>query len=245
MQHIFQGWRHKEIIAVLFIGVVSIVLWRVPMLGILFYPFQLFNTFIHELSHGLAAILTGGQFVQFAVNPDLSGVAWSAGGIRWVVTSAGYVGAALFGGFLTILSARGAPANTVLVFLGIGLGILCLIFVRNLFGIVSGLILATLLVLAGKYLRPLWADGLLLVLAVQAMLNAIDSLMDLFWLSTRSSTMTDALIMQEQTGIPAVIWALVWGALSLGILAGSLTLAYRNDPNALRPQPVSMGSQSR
>lgn len=227
----FQGWRHREILVVLGLGIISVVLWRIPLLGWLFYPFRLFNTFIHELGHGLAAIATGGAFQRFAVNPDLSGVAWSAGGIRWVVTSAGYVGSALFGGILTLLSAWNVPARSVLFWLGVVLGVLCLMFVRNLFGIATGLLLAAGLILAGQRLSAAWADGLLLFLAVQAMLNALDSLLDLVWISSSfGHAVTDARIMASATGIPAIFWALVWTMLSAGILVGTLLLAYRRTP---------------
>jgi hypothetical protein len=44
-----------------------------------------------------SAVITGGAFRRFEINPDLSGVAFSAGGVAWIISSAGYVGSALFG----------------------------------------------------------------------------------------------------------------------------------------------------
>jgi hypothetical protein len=221
--------------------VLSIVLARVPFFGIMFYPFHLFGTFIHEISHGLTAVLTGGGFHRFTVRWDLSGEAWTSGGIRWLIVSAGYVGSAIFGGFLTFLSARNISARHVLFWLGIIFGMLCLIFVRNPFGWIAGLLLAGLLVLAGEKLSAAWADGLLLFLAVQMMLDAIDSVFDLIWISTyRSDTFTDALIMQRATGIPSLIWATVWSIISLVVLVVSLSIAYRRTPAPLthQHQPV-------
>jgi hypothetical protein len=229
-----QGWRQGEVLLVLLLGVASVLLWRVPMVGLLWYPFQLLGTFIHEICHGLAAIMSGGDFQRFVVHPDQSGTAWYAGGVGWFVTSAGYVGCAVVGGGLTILSARDVAARSVLFFLGVALGILCLIFVKNLFGMVTGLILAGALMLAGDRLPERWADGLLLFLAVQVMLNAINSLFDLVYLSTqRADIITDAQLMQQMTGIPAPLWALAWSLIALAILAVSLTIAYRRTPAPL------------
>jgi hypothetical protein len=231
----FQGWRQGEVLIVLALGLLSILLARVPGAGLLFYPFHLFGTFVHELSHGMAAILTGGDFRRFSVSPDLSGLAWSAGGIRWIITSAGYVGSAIFGGLLVVLSARGVAARSVLFFMGVILGLLCLVFVRNLFGIVSGLALSGLLILAGEKLNPPLADGLLLFLAVQMMLNALNSLTDLVWLSTYGANiMTDAQIMQQQTLIPAIFWAILWTGISVVILVAALAVAYRRTPEPLK-----------
>jgi len=97
-----RGWRRWFALAGL--ALLLIGLWQVPWLGGAVYPFRVFGTFVHELSHGLAAIATGGDFVRFAVSPDLSGVAHSAGGWRVVVASAGYIGSAVFGGVLSFVS---------------------------------------------------------------------------------------------------------------------------------------------
>jgi hypothetical protein len=230
----FQDWRQREIVTVLGLGLLMLILWRIPLFGLLFYPFQLFNTFVHELSHGLVAIATGGGFNRFVVRPDLSGTAWSVGGIQWIIVSAGYIGSALFGGILTILAAWGAPARRVLFWLGGALGLLCLLFVRNLFGIVTGFGLAAGLILAGRRLGPLWADGLLLLLAVQAMLNSLDSMFDLVGFSLAlGGPRTDAQIMQDTTGIPAIFWALLWTTISVVILIVSLRVAYYR-----RPDPI-------
>lgn len=207
-----------------------VLLGSVPILGWAIYPFSVFGTFVHELSHGLAAILTGGQFQRFAVNPDLSGSALSAGGALWVIASAGYIGSALFGGLLAIISARGVPARKVLLWLGVILGILCLLFVRNFFGVVTGLGLAATLIFAGRRLGALWADGLLLLLAVQMMLGSLNSLLDLLQLSVFSRTTTDAALMAQATGIPAAFWALLWTAISGVILFFALRIAYRRPP---------------
>jgi len=49
-----KDWKHW--VELLLIALALIVLWQVPWLGWLAYPFRLFGTFVHELSHGLAAI---------------------------------------------------------------------------------------------------------------------------------------------------------------------------------------------
>jgi hypothetical protein len=225
------AWRHREVLLVLGLAITTIVAARVPVVGWLLYPFAVYGTFVHELSHGLAAMLTGGAFQRFVVNPDLSGTAIAAGGIGWIVISAGYLGSTIFGGILTLLSASAVPARRVLVGLGLTLGVLTLLFVRNLFGLVAGVGLAALLFAAGRRLHETWADGLLLLLAVQMMLSALDSVFDLVQISAvRGTTRTDAQIMAQTTGIPAIAWAGLWSGLSLVILLISLRLAYRRTP---------------
>lgn len=221
------GWRWSELAGLAALTLLLLVLWQVPYLGIVVYPFRLFGTFVHELSHGLAALATGGRFERFTVSADLSGLAWSSGGLRFVIASAGYVGSAVFGGILILLAARGLSARTLLTALGVLLGLLCLMFVRNLFGIATGLAIAAALVLAGRRLRPPWSDVLLLVLALQLVLDGFNSLFTVLRLSTASTVQTDALSMAQATGIPAVVWAVLWTVLSLAMLLVTLRLAYR------------------
>jgi hypothetical protein len=39
--------------------VAMILLMNIPMVGMILYPFKIFSTWIHELCHGVAAILVG------------------------------------------------------------------------------------------------------------------------------------------------------------------------------------------
>jgi hypothetical protein len=223
-------WHWRELLGLFALGIGLLLLWRVPGLGWLAYPFRLFGTFVHELGHGLAAIATGGEFHRFVVNPDLSGLAWSAGGTRWIVASAGYVGSAVFGALLLLLG-RALPARSLLLVIGIGLALLCAFFVRNAFGAVTGLALAAALMLAAVYVRGLWSEGLLLVLALQLLLDGFSSMIDLFWLSTDGNVHTDAHTLAQLSGLPAPAWALIWGGLSAGVALAALRLAYRRAPS--------------
>lgn len=214
-------------LALLAIAVALIVLWQVPWLGWLVYPFRLFGTFVHELSHGLAAIATGGDFHRFAVRTDLSGVATSAGGFRMIVASAGYVGSAIFGGVLIALHVRWLSARTLLIALGVVFGLLCTLFVRNLFGVASALAITVALLLAAIKLDEGWRDGLLKILALQLILDGYNSLFTVLQLSRDGVTQTDAHTMAKLTWLPASLWAVIWMLMSTAILFGVLRFAMR------------------
>jgi hypothetical protein len=220
-----QARRHWLGLLVLAFALVG--LWQVPWLGWVAWPFRLFGTFVHELSHGLAAIATGGRFQRFSVHADLSGLAWSAGGIRVIVSSAGYVGSAIFGGILIGLQARGWSPRTLLLWLGLAFGVLCLLFVRNAFGIVAALALTAALLAAGLRLPGPWREGLLEVLALQLILDGYNSLFTVLQLSRAGETQTDAHAMAEMTWLPASFWAVAWMAVSTAILVFVLHRAMR------------------
>jgi hypothetical protein len=218
------------------LGVLIVVAWQVPWLNWFVYPFRLFGTFVHELSHGFAAILTGGHFHRFEVQPDLSGVAWSAGGIRMVVASAGYVGSAIAGGVLILLHQRLLSSRVLLIGLGVALGLLCVLFVRNLFGVATGLGLSALLLLAGLKLGESWRDALLITLALQLILDGYNSLFTVLSLSTASGTHTDAHTMAKLTFLPAMVWVLIWMGLSSVILYYALSWSFLRSARGRLPE---------
>ncbi len=60
--------------------VVVLIVWQTSTLEGLLYPMRLLVSLIHELGHGLTAILTGGQFLGFEVFPNGAGLARLQGG---------------------------------------------------------------------------------------------------------------------------------------------------------------------
>ena len=124
------------------------------------------------------------------------------------------------------------PARSLLFVLGLLLALICIFFVRNVFGAITGLGLAAALMLAALYLRGIWSEGLLLVLALQALLDGFGSVIDLFWISTRSDVHTDAHTLAQLTGLPAPVWAVIWGLLSATLALIALRIAYRAKPTS-------------
>ncbi len=235
------GWRRGELFGLIALVLLLMLLARLPIVSVALYPFVLFKTFVHELWHGLAAVLSGGRFLSFDIHADSSGLAWTQGGSRWFVASAGYLGASFTGGVLLVLGARGVPARALLVVLGAALILASVFLAGNVFGRLSGLALGAGLLLAAVYLSQTWRDGLLLVLAVSLALDALNSLLVLTRLSLFSDRHTDAATMAELTGIPALFWAALWIALSLAMLALALRLAYRHRGSGAS-RPVRAGS---
>ena len=84
----------------------SLRLWNLPFGGLLLYPFKLLATWLHELSHGLAMILTGVGFDRVMIYRDTSGLAYGASEAgrtaSAVIAAAGYMGTPLWGAVLLV-----------------------------------------------------------------------------------------------------------------------------------------------
>ena len=74
---------------------ISLVLWYIPFAWLLYYPFEVFVTFIHEGGHALAAVLTGNSVDYLWVATNASGevgVPPTSGVISQLfISSAGYI----------------------------------------------------------------------------------------------------------------------------------------------------------
>ena len=232
-----------QAITLLIAAAVSIVLWFVPFAEILSYPFRIFVTFIHEGGHAIAGLLTGNSVQSMSVAMDASGETYTTrGGMfsQMFVSSAGYLGAMIFGALLLVLIRRAVAARVVLM--GSALLILILATFFGLFkpmtagswgslsGIpftfCAGLFLAIGLVGVAKFGSPRVAAFTVSLLAVQCVLNALLDLKTVFFLSTpfAPSVPSDAVNMANATGIPAVIWAILWIILAIGILLLALRM---------------------
>jgi hypothetical protein len=214
------NFRRNAFITALVSFGVAFALWNIPQLGFLMYPFRLFVTFVHESGHGLAAILTGGRLEGFLVNADGSGLARTVGGSLAVILPAGYIGAACFGAGLFYLTNTVQHTRTIAVVLGVLLLIVTALYtgILSLAGMV-GIVGGALLILLG-WRGPRWLN--LLVLNVLALLTALHSILDLFFLvsNTGASAMgvrNDAAAFTQAVAplVPPVIWALLWAAIAL------------------------------
>ena len=85
------------------------------------YPFRLLVTFLHELGHGLGAIITGGSVEGIHIGSDGSGYCKTAGGNRAIVLMGGYLGSAILGNLLFFIGAK-APRlaqSTIVLLAGV------------------------------------------------------------------------------------------------------------------------------
>ena len=99
----------------LFAALLTIALWFIPYANIVTYPFRLFVTFIHEGGHAIASLLTGNAVRSLTVAPNASGLTetyMTNAGLftQTVISSAGYIGAMLFGALLLVLVRRTVAA---------------------------------------------------------------------------------------------------------------------------------------
>jgi hypothetical protein len=228
--------RHREIVLYAVLAAACIA-W-LPWLGALAYPFRLLLTLVHELSHGLAALATGGAFQRLVVSPDGSGLAYTAGGWRLAVIPAGYIGAAAFAGGLVLVGSSPRAGRWALGAVGAFVALASLRYglpsllspdaAGGALAVVTGLALGVaFLGIAARAGAP-WVLFTVYLVAIEAGLAALTDVWTLIGLSGGGSERaTDARAMAELTWIPAMVWACFWALLAAAILVGAIRLAWR------------------
>lgn len=84
-------------------------------------PFKLFVVFLHEVSHAIATIATGGQLHSIAIEWDESGATYAktGQGIFVIIALAGYIGSIIWGYLMLRASLTGRWIRSVSVIVGL------------------------------------------------------------------------------------------------------------------------------
>jgi len=227
---------------------ISIGLWLIskyffPSLAYLVYPLQLFATFIHEGSHVLATVLTGNSVQSLTVSPDTSGVVWSQSSgwlSQLLISSAGYLGTTAFGTALLVWMRYNFSSRKALYFASGFIGLMTIVFgllmpllnvfslnvtlVSVIFTVFSGAVLTGGLFALARFGTLKWVNFGLAFLAVQCLLNALFSLVDLFFITATTDMHSDAINMYNATGVPSIFWVFLWIGISIAMISVGLRL---------------------
>jgi hypothetical protein len=216
--------------------------WYLPLVGYVVYPLQLFATFIHEGGHVLAAILTGGAVQSLTVSPDTSGEVYSVGSgwfSQLFISSAGYVGTTAFGAALLAWIRFGLSSKRLLYISSGIIAVLTVLFgvlapVWNFFAnvtlgsmaftVLSGIALTAGLFSVARFANLKWANFAVAFLAVQCLLNAMFSLLELTIITGFTNMHSDAANMAAATGLPGIVWAMLWIGASIFLISIGMRL---------------------
>ena len=195
--------------------------------SVVILPLKIFVVLLHEVSHGIAAVLTGGSIDRIEINQHQGGVCWTRGGSRFVILSAGYLGSMVWGALLLMLASRTRLDRWICLAIGLVMLAITAFYVRPIlgFGFAFGLLFSVGMALAGWKLPERGNDLLLKVIGITSCLYAVLDIVD--DVLRRPGIGSDADMLAQATFIPGVIWGVLWIALSLAVAAGALWIAAR------------------
>jgi hypothetical protein len=202
----------------IFACLVMLVLMNFQIGRYLLYPFLLFATWIHEMSHGTAAILLGGRINKLEIYHDGGGICWyDVDGVDWkdaIVASAGYTGTAFWGCVLLLFRRTVLGPTIGCIVLGFAIVLSCILYVRNAFGVLVLCIEGICLLMSGWLLPAAWIDNLFAFLAANCSMNALLDIRNLYRSAQNYNgdnlMNTDAQSVAEYWGNDYRFWSTIW-----------------------------------
>ena len=243
--HAPQPAKPQHTLSLLLVLFASVILAQIPYVNLIFGPINTFVTTVHEMGHALVCLLTGGTVSGLTIVSDghgHGGLTFCHGGMPFFYSQAGYLGATFFG-CLLIASARFQKlSRVVLGLIGVALGASTLLLMsgtifhewRILEGLGSmfwGLLMSAGFIWAAIKMNARWANLLLLFIGVQTALNAVQGVTYLMQSSfgMGSEAWSDATNMAQMTAVPAFVWGVLWAAISLLMVGGTLWFTWHAD----------------
>jgi len=206
------------------VGALPAIILTVALLTLLWdtwlvWPLKLICVFFHEISHGVAAVLTGGRVGSIMLESNESGRTMAIGGSRFLVLNAGYVGSCLWGCGLILASAKTDKDRLLTALLGAFMGLITLWYVRSPFGFLFGGATTAGLIWCSQRLSDEQNDLVLKVIGGACCLYVIP---DIWSDVVRGSCNSDAKMLSREYFGPRLLWGFSWIAASALALAATL-----------------------
>lgn len=187
-------------------------LWSSPLIQ----PVKIMVVLFHEMSHGLVAILSGGEVRSIVVTANEGGACETVGGHGPLIVSAGYLGSMMFGGLLLYLSKFRSVVPVIYTLLTLTLAAAIFTVLHDPYSRTFATGLAGAFICIGL-LAPNFLGVLFLRIlgTVSCLYSIIDIYCDILADSGAGSLQNDAVAFSQLTGVPASTVGMAWLAVSV------------------------------
>ena len=200
-------------------------------------PLEILVVFFHEASHAFMTLLTGGEVMRMEVTIERGGSVLSAGGNRFLILSAGYLGSLVIGAVLLIASMRTRHDRLILLLVAIAMTVATLLYMRNGFGLVYGFAGAFALFAIARWLPAIASDYALRLIGVMSLMYVPrDIFSDTI---QRSQLRSDAFMLAEEFGGSTWFWGGIWLVIAVVIAAYAVFLSVRRANRRSDQAPLS------
>lgn len=207
----------------------------VPFGHELLYPFTLFATWVHEMGHGLTALVLGGSFVSLDVYANASGLAHTASSAPWksgLVAMGGLVAPPIAGAAILAVSRSPRRAQILLSTLAIAILVSLLVWIRSLTGWIALPLVAAAILL---FVHPRFGTPFRRMVFAQLLgvVLAIDTVSRVDYLFTPEATIdgvvrtSDVAAVTHAFGGHYLVWGLALAGVSFAFLGIGLWTPWR------------------
>ena len=203
------------VIAAYVVGIA--ILWNVPYLRMVLWPFKMLVIAFHEFGHASTAILTGGKVKSISLDPHEGGVTHLAGGISAITLPAGYLGSSIIGAVLTLCGFNINASKIVSIALGVCF-LLTLWWGKRDWLTILTILLAVGLLVACWFINH--AEALRFVVLFIGVMSSLYSVWDICDdLILRKVNSSDAAVFAKRYGGSSRCWGVIWSVISVMFMA--------------------------
>ena len=220
-------------------AVLFIISHYVPFGDVALYPLTLFTTWVHEMGHGLTALIVGGRFESLDIYRNAGGLAYAFASWGWpdaLVAAGGLLAPPVVGAAILAVVHGPRRSRVLLAALALGLVASMILFVRTPTGIIAMSVVALAL---GWAAWKLDADYRVIVSQVLGVVLALDTVTRMVSYAFMKEVTLEGKTTPSDVGIIAlnlggshIGYGLAITVIALGLLALGLWWAWR------RPEPA-------
>jgi len=204
--------------------IAAFLILQLPIISV---PFKWLESYFHEISHGLSALVTGGSIVQIQLFPNGSGLCTTRGGLNFLISFMGYAGAIFWGALIYSIASVHQRIAKIFSGLVICLFIVSLLFwIRDILSFVIVTILLSIFIAQFKLPKSHYLQVALKLTGILVLVNSLYSP----WYLIDGRSLGDGAALAQLTMIPEFIWVFIWsiiGISSLVLLAKKSSFAIK------------------
>ncbi|PKL83403.1 MAG: hypothetical protein CVV24_05160 [Ignavibacteriae bacterium HGW-Ignavibacteriae-3] len=211
-----------ELIILVTLLIISFLLWDTYFV----YPIKLCAVLLHELSHAVAGIVSGGAIVEMNIGFDLGGKCVIEGGNTILIASAGYLGSLFLGLILFISPNNKKTGFWVINLISATIFLLSVFTASNTVFIILALLLSSLLTASSFYMKipivTIFIRAFGLISCVYVLFDIKEDIL------SNNYQISDASILSGMIDLPAAIIGISWGIISIAAIYFAMRVSYKN-----------------
>ncbi|KAF6800338.1 hypothetical protein CMUS01_15552 [Colletotrichum musicola] len=215
-------------------AVIIAILWNVPYLRSVLWPFKMLTVAFHEFGHAITACCTGGRVVSITLDPNEGGATLMKGGKQAITLPAGYLGSSLIGGLLIFCGFNINASKVASMVLGVCF-LLTLWWGKRDWLTILTVLLAVGLLIAAWFISH--AQALRFVVLFIGVMSALYSVWDICDdLIMRKVNSSDASVFAQRYGGSSQCWGVIWSIISICLMAVAIVAGLAAFPQSFAEQ---------
>ncbi|KAK1623947.1 peptidase M50B-like-domain-containing protein [Colletotrichum phormii] len=215
-------------------AVIIAILWNVPFLRQVLWPFKMLVIAFHEFGHAITACCTGGKVLSITLDPNEGGATLMKGGKQAITLPAGYLGSSLIGGLLIFCGFNINASKIASMVLGVCF-LLTLWWGKRDWLTILTVLLAVGLLVAAWFISH--AQALRFVVLFIGVMSSLYSVWDICDdLIMRKVNSSDASVFAQRYGGSSRCWGLIWSFISVAFMAVAIVAGLAAFPQSFSEQ---------